>query len=184
MTKLDSQRCHRGATRLPAVALATTLSAVLTLGVTHAQVSLPSTVAFNSGTGIYTYSYSVVNNGPDFDLAIVNVPVASASNLTNLTSPSGFSISFDSGVGIVSFFEDSDPGTLPTFSPASTRGLFSFTSAVGPASVIFDALDAVGNTFTGTTVSPVPEPGTLSLLMLAALVPAGFSRRRQRAAGV
>ena len=181
MTKLHSPRRHHGGPPLLAVSLATTLAALLATGNTHAQVSLPNTVAFDIGTGIYTYSYSVVNNGPTFDLAIINVPVAPGSNLMNLTSPSGFDISFDPGVGIVSFLEDFDPGTLPIFSPSSTRGLFTFTSAVGPASVTFDALDAGGNTFTGTTISPaIPEPGILSLLGATLVAPALLARRRRK----
>lgn len=147
-------------------------------GSAHAQVDVNANVAFDLGSGLYTYSYSVVNNGPLFDLAIINVPVAQNSSLMSLLAPLGFDISFDPGVGLVSFFEDADPGTTPAFAPSSTRGLFSFTSAVGPATVTFDALDAGGNTFTGLTRSPVPEPGTLMLLG-AALLPA-FSARRRR----
>ncbi len=160
------------------------VTAIFTAAVACAQVSVPSTVNFDSGTSLYTYSYSVANDGPNFDLAIVNVPVGSGSNLMNLTSPSGFSISFDPGVGIVSFLEDSDAGTLPTFSPGSKRGLFTFTSPLAPASVTFDALDAGGDSFTGTTIAPtvvVPEPGTLSLLGATILAPALLSRRRRRA---
>ena len=133
----------------------------------HAQVVVPSNVNFDLGTGLYSYSFSVMNNGPTFDLAIVNVPVSAAGNLMSLLAPTGFGISFDPGVGLVSFFEDSDPATLQTFSPSSTNGLFSFTSTVAPGTVTFDALDAGGNTFTGTTQSPsVPEPAAFSLIGL------------------
>ena len=164
--------------RIRGVALATALSAIAC----HAQVIIPSSVNFDIGTGNYTYAYSVLNNGPAINLAIINVPVAQGSDLMSLVSPSGFQISFDPGVGIVSFLEDADPGTLPTFAPAATIGLFTFTSTVGPATVTFDALDANGNTFTGTTLSPaVPEPGITTLLCMASLVPALFSRRRRSA---
>lgn len=178
MTQKHSYQLDDFRPRLLAIALAAAFSA----GISQAQVTVPSTVAFNTGTGLYTYSYSVMNNGPTFDLAIVNVPVASGGNLMNLTSPSGFTISFDPGPGIVSFLEDSDAGTLPTFSPGSTRGLFSFTSPLAPASVTFDALDAGGNSFMGTTSGPtvlIPEPGTLSLLGAALMAPALLARRRR-----
>ena len=179
MIKKHTHRTKHVRPRLPVIiALATVLSA----GIAQAQVAVPSSVNFDTGTSLYTYSYSVTNNGPTFDLAIVNVPVASGSNLMNLTSPSGFTISFDPGPGIVSFLEDSDPGTLPTFAPGSTRGLFSFTSSLAPALVTFDALDAGGNSFTGTTSSPnvvVPEPGALSLLGATLLAPALLARRRR-----
>ena len=180
MTKFHPQRSHRTRPRLLATTLATTVSAILSLGVSRAQVTVPGTVNFDSGTGVYTYSYFVTNNGAAFDLAIINVPVAPSSNLTNLTSPSGFDISFDPGAGIVSFLEDFHPETLPTFSPSSTRGLFSFTSPLAPVSVTFDALDAGGNTFTGTTFAPaIPEPGILSLLGATLLAPALLVRRRK-----
>lgn len=178
MTKKHPQTNSPFRPRLLAIALATALSA----GITQAQVTVPSTVAFNMGTGLYTYSYSVMNSGPTFDLAVVNVPVAPASNLMNLTSPSGFIISFDPGPGIVSFLEDSDPGTLPTFAPGSSRGLFTFTSSLAPATVTFDALDVGGNSFMGTTSSPnvvIPEPGALSLLGATLLAPAFLARRRR-----
>ena len=178
MTKKRLHQFNYVQPRLLAMAFAAALSA----GITQAQVSVPSTVNFNSGTGLYTYSYSVMNNGPAFDLAVVNVPVAPSSDLMNLTSPSGFTISFDPGPGIVSFLEDFDPGTLPTFSPGSTQGLFTFTSPLAPSTVTFDALDAGGNSFTGMTSGPnvvVPEPGTLSLLGATLLAPALLARRRQ-----
>lgn len=145
----------------------------------HAQVAVPSTVNFDAGTSLYTYSYSVMNNGPTFDLAILNVPVAPDSNLMSLLAPTGFGISFDPGVGIVSFFEDSDPATTQIFSPGSTNGLFKFTSTFAPGTVTFDSLDAGGNTFTGSTQAPttaVPEPGTIFLVGLG-VVAASFRRR-------
>lgn len=176
MIKKHTHRTHRVRPRLLAIiALATVSSA----GIAQAQVAVPSNVIFDAGTSLYTYSYSVANNGPTFDLAIVNVPVGAVSNPMNLTSPSGFTISFDPGPGIVSFLEDFDPGTLPTFSPGSTRGIFSFTSPLAPVSVTFDALDAGGNSFTGVTSAPVPEPGTFSLLAATLLAPALLARRRR-----
>ena len=81
MTKKHPHKIHHLRPRL----LVTALAAALSAGITQAQVSVPSTVNFNSGTGIYTYSYSVLNNGPTFDLAILNVPVAPGGNLMNLS---------------------------------------------------------------------------------------------------
>ena len=181
MIKSYLRKKHYGQRRLLGAVCATALSAIVCPLGSHAQVAVPSSVNFDIGTGIYTYSYSVTNNGPTFDLAIINVPVGAGSNPMNLISPSGFGISFDPGVGIVSFFEDADPGTLPTFAPATTKGVFTFTSPRAPIAVTFDALDAGGNSFTGTTMSPVPEPGILSLLGATLLAPAFFARRRRNA---
>ena len=132
--------------------LATSCLALLALGSTASSQVIVSPTVSSSG-GIFTYSYSVTNNGL-FDLAIVNVPVTTAGNLMSLIAPTGFGISFDPGVGIVSFFEDADPLTLQTFSPGSTRGLFMFTSTLRPGAATFDALDIGANTFTGATLAP------------------------------
>lgn len=144
-----------------------------------AQIVVPSFVNFDPGTGLYNYSYSVTNNGPAFDVAILNVPVAHNSNLLSLLAPAGFGISYDPRVDIVSFFEDADLGTTETFSPGSTNGLFRFSSTFAPGAVTFDALNAGGDTYTSSTlapVTPVPEPGTVLLAGLGVLATA--SRRR------
>ena len=148
---IPSPRKHAQQKTLRTV-LATSCLALLALGgSSSSQVVVSPTVS--SAGGIFTYSYSVTNNGL-FDLAIVNVPVTTAGNLMNLFAPTGFGISFDPGVGIVSFFEDVDPLTLQTFSPGSTRGLFMFTSTLRPGAATFDALDIGANTFTGATLAP------------------------------
>ncbi len=120
----------------------------------QAQVDLNANIDFNTGTGINTYSYSVLNKGTTFDLAIVNLNVATTSNLMNLAAPTGFEILFDPGVGIVSFFEDANGATPQTFAPGSTVGLFTFTSTLPPVPVAFDALDTNASTFTGNTLAP------------------------------
>ncbi len=176
---LPQKQGHRPQ-RLFGVVLATACTAFLSFGTLQAQVTVLGGATFDIGTGVYTYTYAVANTGPTFDLAIVNVPVSFSSDLMDLTAPTGFDIIFDPGVGIVSFFEDTDPFTLQTFGPSSLNGLFTFTSIVAPGLVTFDALDTNGDTYTGTTVSPiVPEPGSLALLGLAALAPGFLSRRRQ-----
>ena len=113
-----------------------------------------------------TYTHAVLNKGQTFDLAIVNLNISTTSNLMNLSAPARFSISYDSGVGIVSFYEDGDPATPQTFAPSSTTAPFTFTSTLAPVAIGMDALDANGNPF---TVSG-PTIGRDSLL-----VGAGFS---------
>jgi hypothetical protein len=151
-----------------------------------AQVAVQPTITFNTTTGLFTYSYSVANNTSN-TLAIISFGTSPAGPTTvqNLTSPMGFSASYDTGNGFVSFFEDSSSGTPQTFAPGSTTSAFVFTSAFAPGTTTFQALDITGNTFTGVTQAPIPEPGVVSLLALA--VPAGaflvYRRRKaERAA--
>jgi len=167
-----------GQARFLSVCLAAAGAAALGLGSAKAQVSVLGSANFDIGTGIYTYSYAVFNGGL-FELALVDVEVATASALMSLTAPTGFDISYDPGLGIVSFFEDTEESTLQTFSPSSFNGLFSFTSLLAPDAAPFEALDVTGETYSGTTLAPlVPEPGSVALLSLALLAPAALSRRR------
>ncbi len=134
---------------------------------------------FDIGTGLYTYSYAVFNGGL-FDLALIDVQVATTSDLLSLTAPTGFDISYDAGLGVVSFFEDTEETTLQTFSPSSFNGLFSYASLLAPAAAPFEALDVTGGTSSGTTLAPmVPEPGSSALLSLALLAPMALARRRK-----
>ena len=176
MTKSNPKQTNPYRRQLLGAVVATASLAIGSSEPAHSAAVVTPTISLSQG--IYTYAYSVLNNGPTFDLAIIDVPVLQSSNLMDLIAPSGFGISFDPGVGIVSFFEDFDPATTPTFSPSSTNGLFSFTTATAPATVTFQALDAGGNTFTGTTQSAaVPEPGALSLIGLGLV---GIASRRKR----
>ena len=140
-----------------------------------AQVDLNTHIDFNPGTGIYTYSYGVLNKGPVFDLAIVNLNVATNSNLMNLSAPPGFSSIFDPGVGIASFFEDADPGTPQTFAPNSTTAPFTFTSDLAPVPIGFDALDAGGNPFTGFALSAAPGASAVNDAVISGILSGNFT---------
>lgn len=160
--------------RLPAVAGLITL---LAAGASSAAVTVNGSFSF--ANGVYSYSYTVSNFGTSADLAIVDIPVGSGVSITNLVAPTGFGILFDAEpVNLVSFFEDSDFNTTQTFGPDSTSGTFSFDSTSGPAPVSFSALDANGDTFTGVTISAVPEPSSL-ILFGSAAIPLLISRRRR-----
>lgn len=141
----------------------------------YAQVDLNTHIDFNMGTGIYTYSHGVLNQGPTFDLAIVNLNVATNSNLMNLSAPTGFNINFDPGVGIVSFFEDADPATPQTFAPNSTTTPFVYTSTFAPVPIGFDALDAGGNTFTGFTLSAAPDSSVVNNAVVTGIISGNFT---------
>ena len=145
-----------------------------------AQVLVTPTVTFNMATSVYTYSYAVTNNTAN-TLAIVSFGGMPAASFTvqNLTAPMGFLSTYDSGNGFISFLEDSNPATLQTFAPGSTITPFTFTSTFAPGASTFQALDIFGNTLTGMTQAPVPEPGVVAFLALA--MPAvGFLLYRRR----
>jgi hypothetical protein len=162
------------------LALAGALCVLVLFGVAaRAQVSVSPTLGFD-GT-LYSYSYSVANPTA-LDLALVSVGVLSQPNaVLNPTAPAGFLISFDPGVGLVSFLEDLDPATPQTFAAGTTVSGFTFQSPFSPSLSRFEALDLAGNTFTGPTLGPnaIPEPSTL-LLGLAVLPGLFFLPRRLR----
>jgi MYXO-CTERM domain-containing protein len=144
-------------------------------GVSRAAVSWTSGNTFNSSTGQYTYSYSVVNSGSPEELIQVTFPVSPLAALMGLTAPPGFKITYDTVGARVNFIWDDDEFTPQTFAPESTVSGFSFTSPVGPGLVDFIASD-INQDFTGSTPAPVPEPSA-GLLGLGAL---GLLLRRRR----
>lgn len=156
--------------------------AMLMAGATaKAAVVILADVQFDAGSSLYTYSYTVTNTGLDFDIASIDIPTGTGVSVTNPTAPNGFFIVVDGDpVNLVSFLEDFDSGTTDTFSPGSTRGNFTYQSATAPLTVTFTALDANGDSYTGTTLSAVPET-TAPLLTLAAALPLLARRRRQQA---
>lgn len=144
-----------------------------------AQVSVTPTITFSMTTGLFTYSYSVTN-GSTNTLAIISFGAQPTGTITvqNLSAPTGFLATYDSGNGFISFLEDNNPGTPQTFAPGSTIAPFVFNSPFAPGNTTFQALDVNGNTFTGITQAPIPEPGTLALCALA--LPFGFYLHRRR----
>jgi hypothetical protein len=164
--------------------IAAVLCAVLIPGIVRAQVSVTPTVMFD-GT-LYHYDYSVANLTA-FDLAVVSIAVASQPDaVMNPTPPPGFLISFDAGVGLVSFLEDADPATTETFAAGTAVSGFRFDSVFPALPTTFEALDLAGNTFSGSTLGPVgpggvvPEPGANALLAAFTLSGALWLRRPRR----
>lgn len=176
-SRRDSHSIGSKFVRPPVLAAGLAILAMAIGSSAQAQVSLNSAFTFNMGTGLYTYSYGVTNSGA-FDLAIVDVNVAPNAGLTNLTAPTGFFATYDPGLGIVSFLEDADFTTPQTFAPASTVSAFTFMSRVGPSPTTFAALDVTGNTTTGVTTGPIPEPATLLWGAAVAVVTLGSRKRR------
>src|SRR5262249_10049296 len=99
-------------------------------------------------------------------------------SIQNLTAPAGFQAVYDPGLGLLTFLEDS---TL--FGPAPVSG-FAFDSPVAPAPTLFSGLVLDGNggltTASGSTLGPVPEPGSLTLLCALGSGGILWIRRRKR----
>jgi hypothetical protein len=153
----------------------------LLLGITsvitsQASVIITSSFILNTGTNLYTYSYSVENTGIQ-DLALVSIPASATAGVFGISSPAGFSLTFDPFLGFISLIEDSDLFTGQSFASGSTTSPFQFTSALAPGSVTYTAFDVGGNEFTGSAVAPIPEPSAL-LLTTVTLMTATSRRRR------
>jgi len=170
------------------LALAGALGALFSAGAARAQL-LPVIVAptVTSAGGVFNYSYTVTNFSADdlFTLNINGLPQVPGA-LTNLTAPAGFQITFDPGnanspSGIVTFLGD--------FMPGSVNSGFSFSSTFGPGTVTFDAEGSnlssptpANDTFTGTTLAPVPEASTVVSLGAGVLLLTFCAVRRRRTA--
>ena len=131
----------------------------------HAALIVQSAV---SGGGPFHYEFSVANSGPtDVVLMSLNAPTLDPLIAGSLVTPSGFSASYDSILGIVDFFEDT-----ALFAIGTTFSGFGFDSNAGPVSSFFDIfteLDVTGQTLTGR-VNRIPEPTTLALIALIAVM--------------
>lgn len=149
---------------------------VIPLAKVHGAVNFISTVNLNIATNLYEYSYSIQNTG-QFDLILVSVPAATSANLIGISAPAGFALTFDPSQGWLNFNEDNDIFTDQTFASGSTVSPFKFSSALAPGNASFTAYDVAGTEFTGTTLSPVPEP---SVSLLSGLAFASTVARRRR----
>ena len=133
--------------------------------VAHAGLIVESAV---SGGGPFHYEFSIENSGPEeFAILSLNAPTFDPLIAASLVVPMGFLGSYDSGLGIVDFLEDT-----ALFSVGPKLSGFGFDSAAGPVSSFFDvftALDSNGNELTGQ-VAHIPEPTTLALIVLGGVV--------------
>lgn len=171
--------------------LAGALCALFSPGLARAQVTITSTVT--SSGPLFTYNYGVTNNAAAdptglSDLAIVTFTGAvNGSSILNETAPTGFFITVgrvpgSPDDGLVSFGPILG---MSGFTPGTTVSGFSFQSLFGPGTTTFNALDAIGNTFSGpvrAALGPavVPEPGTWLALGMGAMGIGLLAVRRKR----
>ena len=98
----------------------------------HAQVVTP-TVTTLAGS-IYHYNYSIKNTSAD-DLFDVTIHVrAGAGQIFNVMAPIGFRASYDSGLGLVDFVENTN-----TFVTNQAISGFTYDSSLAPNPSTFDA---------------------------------------------
>lgn len=100
----------------------------------QAQIVINPTVT-NKGS-LFHYNYSVANSTGN-DLAIItleSLPFGS-STVQNLTAPSGFQASFDTGLGLLSFLSDSQ-----LFQSGQTVAGFQFDSPLLPKRTTYSAI--------------------------------------------
>lgn len=147
---------------------------VLSLLPARAQLSVQSTVSPLGG--MFHYEYQVWNQtDSDFSIITLGGLLAQSAAVQNLSSPNGFLASFDPGLGLLSFIEDSQP-----FGAQTTVGPFQFDSPYASGVGNFEAVDISGSVVTGRVaavpMSPVPEPSTYATFAALLLLVACFRR--------
>jgi hypothetical protein len=149
-------------------------------GSAQAQVIVSDTVT-QSG-GLYHYDYTVTNDSASdllfLDIAAPPDPTA----VQNPMAPAGYDISFDSGLGLVSLLEDTDPFFNPQFFGPTPVSGFTYDSPFAPMDTTFTAYteDVNNNLVVLASGSVVPEPGAASAYLICGATGALLLRRRQR----
>ena len=137
--------------------------------IAHAQMIAPSVSL--AGNGVYHYNYTITNTSADdlFDVSIHVQP--GADQVFSLGAPVGFTVAYDSGLGLVDFVEDTS-----TFVNGTPISGFTYDSLLAPAISTFDAnfapvsggivtTSGFTNAAVGSTgISAVPEGNGFSLL--------------------
>lgn len=151
------------------------------LGISHnAQALLIVNSTVSPGmVGPFHWEFSVENTGPtDFVIVSLDAPTLDPFIGPTLMVPAGFVGLYDEVLGFVDFLEDTMTFTLGTITG------FSFDSSEGFNSSFFDvftAIDIDGNTLLGeVSRSVVPEPATLSLLLVGGLLAGLLTPRKSR----
>jgi hypothetical protein len=132
------------------------------------------------GGGVLQYDVAISNTGP-FDVVIVTLtdaPMGDGLIDPSLTAPAGFAALYDSFLGLIDFFEDTD-----LFAVGTTHNGFAFQSTASPATnfTSFEAFDVDGGFIAGA-ITVVPEPAGI-VLALSALAVLAIVRGRRRGEG-
>ena len=151
----------------------------LVLAVTTARAALMVDLTTSPlGGGIYQYTFTIANTGPD-DVAIVSIvdaPLADPLIDPTLTWPVGFLASYDGGLGFVDFLE----GTS-LFSVGTSFSGFSFQSEAVPGFYFteFTALTVNGEQLSGSVnqTITVPESGGTAVFALLGLLALALWKR-------
>src|SRR5215467_13093227 len=76
---------------------------IIASGIVHADIIVTANVTPNGG--LFQYDYSIANQTAD-DLPVLDIAVTPHITIGDLTAPTGFETAYDSGLGLVSFLEN------------------------------------------------------------------------------
>jgi hypothetical protein len=145
----------------------------LAIAISQAGDVTVTPVVTPEGGGLFDYDYTITNETGN-DLPVLDISVTPGLTIQDLQAPAGFLTAYDSGLGLVSFLEDTG-----AFGPTPLSG-FEFDSSVPPGPTTFTATFFDGSTTTGTTQGPVvPEPASFTLFAAGGAVMLFLRRRRQ-----
>lgn len=128
------------------------------------------------GMGIFQYDLTIANTGTE-DISIISIndaPLNDTIILTTLQSPPDFFASYDPGLGIIDFLEDTS-----TFTAGSVTTGFAFQSDTAPDTAFqdFSGFTTLGEPVTFSANAVVPEP-SVAALAFAGII--GLLMRRRR----
>ncbi|OHB74976.1 MAG: hypothetical protein A2W31_11925 [Planctomycetes bacterium RBG_16_64_10] len=153
---------------------------LLMIAVPASRASLLVEATVTPLVGSFQYDFSIENTGPDdvVIVSIVDAPLADPIIDPTLVTPVGFFGSYDSGLGVVDFLEDTE-----LFAAGTTTGGFSFQSLSGPSNsfTVFEALTPLGGFITGSVnQTVVPEPAALTICCALGLAVVATWRHSKR----
>ena len=136
------------------------------------------TPSYSLSGGVYTYTYDLNNITSDKTIEefILTLPgTVPVSGLGSITGPSGWQGMLRLGFNQVDWYNDTGSSILP-----GHTGTFTFTSTFGPSTEAIAGAacqNAVG--LSGSTFSPVPEPGSLVAFATGLIGLIGLKLRRR-----